>query len=63
MEKTIKDIKERAENLKKNILKLIDDFEVSNHDVDVRCTVARSYSTIGDDNKVIHKVDIFLIIK
>ena len=63
MEKTIKDIKERAENLKKNILKLIDDFEVSNHDVDVRCTVARSYSTIGDDNKVIHKLDIYLIIK
>lgn len=63
MEKTIKDIKERAENLKKNILQLINDFEASNHDVDVHCTVARSYSTIGNDNKVIHKVDIFLIIK
>ena len=61
--KTIKDIKERAENLKKSILQLIYDFEVSNPEVDVRVTIDRSYSTIGDDNKVTHKVDVDLIIK
>lgn len=63
MEKTIKDVKERAENLKKNILQLIGDFEVSNPEVDVRVNVSRSYSTIDDDNKVTHRVDVDLTIK
>lgn len=63
MEKTIKDVKERAENLKKNILQLIGDFEVSNPEVDVRVTVGRNYSTIDDDNKVTHRVDVDLTIK
>lgn len=63
MEKTIKDVKERAENLKKNILQLIGDFEVSNPEVDVRVTVGRSYSTIDDNNKVTHIVDVDLTIK
>ncbi len=63
MEKTIKDVKERAENLKKNILKLISDFEVANPEVDVRVNVSRSYSTIDDDNKVTHRVDVDLTIK
>ena len=63
MEKTIKDLKERAENLKKNILQLIGDFEVSNPEVDVCVTVGRNYSTIDDDNKVTHRVDVDLTIK
>ena len=62
MEKTIKEVKERAENLKKNILQLISDFEVANHEVDVRVTVGRNYSTIEDDTKS-HRVDVDLNIK
>lgn len=62
MEKTIKEVKERAENLKKNILQLISDFEVANPEVDVRVTVGRNYSTIEDDTKS-HKVDVDLNIK
>lgn len=61
MEKTIKDVKERAENLKKNILQLISDFEVANPEVNVRVTVGRSYSS--DLNKATHNVDIDLTIK
>lgn len=63
MEKTIKEIKENEKNLKNNILKLINDFEAANTEVDVRVTVGRSYSTIDDDNKVTHKVDVDLTIK
>lgn len=62
MEKTIKEVKERAENLKKNILQLISDFEVANPEVDVRVTVGRNYSTIKDDTKS-HRVDVDLNIK
>lgn len=62
MEKTIKDIKERAENLKKSILQAINDFEVSNPEVNVRVNVGRNYSMAGDD-KVTHTVDIDLTIK
>lgn len=62
MEKTINEIKERAENLKKSILAVINDFEVANPEVDLHVTVTRNYSTI-DDDKVTHKVDIDLSIK
>ena len=62
MEKTIKDIKERAENLKKSILQAINDFEVSNPEVNVRVTVGRNYSTVEDDTKS-HRVDVDLTIK
>lgn len=60
MEKTIKEVKERAENLKKNILQLISDFEVANPEVNVRVTVGRSYSS--DLNKATHNVDVDLTI-
>lgn len=60
MEKTIKEVKERAENLKKNILQLISDFEVANPEVDVRVTVGRNYS--ADDTQS-HKADVALTIK
>lgn len=62
MEKTIKEVKERAENLKKNILQLISDFEVANPEVEVRVTVGRNYSTIEDATKS-HRVDVDLNIK
>ena len=60
MEKTIKEVKERAENLKKNILQLISDFEVANPEVDVRVTVGRNYSA---DDIQSHKADVVLTIK
>ena len=60
MEKTIKEIKERTENLKKNILQAISDFEKNNPEVEVRVNVARNYS--ADDTQS-HKADIFLTIK
>lgn len=61
MEKTIKEIKERAENLKKSILTVINDFEVANPEVDIRVTVGRNYSS--ELNKASHNVDINLSIK
>ena len=60
MEKTIKEIKERAENLKKNILQAINDFEKNNPEVEVRVNVSRNYS--ADDTQS-HKADIALTIK
>ena len=60
MEKTIKDIKERAETLKKSILAVINDFEVANPEVALRVNVDRNYS--ADDTQS-HKVDITLTIK
>lgn len=60
MEKTIKEVKERAENLKKSILAVINDFEVANPEVDIRVTVGRNYS--ADDTQS-HNVDINLTIK
>lgn len=58
--KTIKEVKERGENLKKNILQLISDFEVVNPEVELRVTVGRNYSS---DNASSHNVDINLTIK
>lgn len=60
MEKTIKEIKERAETLKKSILTVINDFEVANPEVNVNVTVCRNYS--ADDTQS-HKADIILTIK
>lgn len=63
MEKTINEVKKNAKTLENDILKLISDFEVANPEVDVRVTVGRNYSTIGEDDKVTHKVDVALTIK
>lgn len=60
MEKTIKEVKERVENLKKSILAVINDFEVANPEVEIRVTVGRSYSN-NDTNS--HNVDISTTIK
>ena len=61
MEKTIKEIKERAENVKKAILQAIKDFEVANPEVELRVNVCRNYST--ELGKASHTVDINLSIK
>ena len=60
MEKTIKEVKERAENLKKNILQLISDFETANPEVDIRVTTGRSYSVSETAHS--HNVDVSLSI-
>lgn len=56
----IKEVKKRAELLKKNILQLISDFEVANPEVELRVTVGRNYTTNDDSS---HNVDINLTIK
>ena len=61
MEKTIKEVKERAETLKKSILAVINDFEVANPEVEIRVNVTRDYSS--ELNKFTHNVDINLSIK
>ena len=61
MEKTIKEVKERAETLKKSILAVINDFEVANPEVELRVNVTRDYS--HELNKFTHNVDINLSIK
>lgn len=61
MEKTIKEVKERAENLKKSILAIINDFEVANPEVELRVTIGRNYSS--ELNKTSHNVDINMSIK
>ena len=61
MEKTIKEVKERAEELKKAILQLISDFEVTNPEVNVRVTISRSYS--ASETSFSHNVDVNLSIK
>lgn len=63
MEKTINEVKKNAKTLEKDILKLISDFEAANPEVEVRVNVGRNYSTIDEDNKVTHRVDIDLTIK
>ncbi len=63
MEKTIKEIKENAKKLENDILKLISDFEVANPEVDARVSVSRNYSTIDEDGKNTHNVDVNLSIK
>ena len=60
MEKTIKEVKERSEELKKSILQLISDFEVANPEVDIRVTVGRSYS--ASEATFSHNVDVNLSI-
>ena len=61
MEKTIKEVKERAEILKKSILAVINDFEVANPEVEIRVNVTRDYSS--ELNKFTHNLDINLSIK
>ena len=43
MEKTIKEVKEYAENVKKAILQAIKNFEVANPEVEINVSVERNY--------------------
>ena len=61
MEKTIKEIKERSENVKKSILQAIKDFEVANPDVSINVDVTRNYC--AKDNEPTHNVSCSITIK
>ena len=61
MEKTIKEIKENAENLKKVILKAIKDFEVINPEVEINVVVKRNY--YAKDEEATHDVNCTITIK
>ena len=61
MEKTIKEIKERAETLKKSILAVINDFEVANPEVEINVTVKRNY--YAKDEEATHDVNCTITIK
>ena len=61
MEKTIKDIKERAENVKKAILQSIKDFEIANPEVEINVSVKRNY--YAENNEATHDVNTTITIK
>ena len=61
MEKTIKEIKENAENLKKTILAVINDFEVANPEVEINVSVKRNY--YAKDEEATHDVNCTITIK
>ena len=61
MEKTIKEVKERAETLKKSILAVINDFEVANPEVEINVTVKRNY--YAKDEEATHDVNCSITIK
>ena len=61
MEKTIKEIKERAENVKKSILDVINDFEVANPEVEINVSVKRNY--YAKDEEATHDVNCSITIK
>ena len=61
MEKTIKEIKENEENLKKAILAVINDFEVANPEVEINVSVKRNY--YAKDEEATHDVNCTITIK
>ena len=61
MEKTIKEIKERSENIKKAILQAIKDFEVANPEVEINVVVKRNY--YAKDEEATHDVNCTITIK
>ena len=61
MEKTIKEIKENAENLKKSIIAVINDFEVANPEVEINVSVKRNY--YAKDEEATHDVNCTITIK
>ena len=61
MEKTIKEIKERSENVKKAILQAIKDFEVANPEVEINISVKRNY--YAKDEEATHDVNCTITIK
>lgn len=61
MEKTVKEVKEYAENVKKAILQAIKNFEVANPEVEINVSVKRNY--YAKDNEPTHNVDCSITIK
>ena len=61
MEKTIKEVKERAETLKKSVLAVINDFEVANPEVEINVSVKRNY--YAKDEEATHDVNCTITIK
>lgn len=61
MEKTVKEVKERAENVKKAILQAIRDFELANSEVEINVSVKRNYYAKNDE--ATHDVDCTITIK
>ena len=57
----IKEVKERAEVLKNNILKAISDFEVANTEVEINVSVKRNY--YAKNNEATHDVNCTITIK
>lgn len=58
---TIKELKEKREDLKKSILQLIKDFEDNNPEIEITVTTKRAYSV--DDSEHSHTVDVITFIK
>ena len=61
MEKTIKEIKECSENVKKAILAVINDFEVANPEVEINVSVKRNYYAENEEST--HDVNCTITIK
>lgn len=61
MEKTIKDIKESTECLKKAILQAIRDFEIANPDIEITVITKRACPVRDDDPS--HTVNVITFIK
>ena len=61
MEKTIKDVKEYADNVKRAILQAIKNFEVANPEVEINVSVKRNY--YAKDEEATHRADVNLTIK
>lgn len=58
---TIKELKEKREELKKSILQLIKNFEDNNPEIDITVSTKRTYSV--EDGEPSHTVDMITFIK
>lgn len=58
---TIKELKEKREELKKSILRLIKDFEDNNPEIEITVSTKRAYSV--EENAPSHTVDVITFIK
>lgn len=58
---TIKELKEKREELKKSILQLIKDFEVNNPEIEITVNTKRAYSV--ENGEPSHTVDVITFIK
>jgi len=58
---TIKELKEKREELKKSILQLIKNFEDNNPEIEITVSTKRAYSV--EDGEPSHTVDVIIFIK